>query len=201
MNKNKSLIDIVRRILKGKEAEVSSPAPDEKVVDQLIERAAETIEGEGEEQKDVESENSSSSSAASDSKDNEKKKEGSEKKESCPYAMRRNIVESLREIRKFAEENDLAASMIKTLLTLLAEMALSALKGKVNGTILALLLHAVNYERDKAAAYRKGELAGRNAKIEEKYFPKEDDGLPRFRGLENETDKGSDIFSVAKEAN
>lgn len=72
-----------------------------------------------------------------------------DQQESCPYALKRNIVESLREIRKFAEENDLAASMVRALLSLLAEMAVGALKGKVSGTILESLLKIFNYERER----------------------------------------------------
>ena len=48
---------------------------------------------------------------------------------------------------------------------MLAEMAIEALRGKVSGTVLAILLNALNYEKDKEAAYRQGELDGRNAKM------------------------------------
>ncbi len=122
-------------------------------------------------------------------------------KRGCSYAMKRNIVASLQEIRRFAEEHDLASAMVKALLTMLAEMAIEALRGKVSGTVLAILLNALNYEKDKEAAYRQGELDGRNAKIVAEYFPEEDDGLPHLKGGSGREVKSPDIFSVAKEAN
>lgn len=49
-------------------------------------------------------------------------------------------------------------------------------------------------------AYRQGEIAGRNAQIEEKYFPKTDDGIPHFRGRPSRHISSADIFSMAREA-
>lgn len=49
-------------------------------------------------------------------------------------------------------------------------------------------------------AYQDGYLAGKNAKIEEKYFPKTDDGLPNFRGYNKPARPVSTIFSMAREA-
>lgn len=133
-------------------------------------------------------------------KDPEKNPAEEKVKESCPYALKRNIVESLQEIRRFAEENQLAATMMKAILTLLAEMAVNVLKGKVNGTVLAMLLNALTYERAKADAYREGELAGRNAEIIMKHFPEEGDPskLPDLKGTF--TKRGENIFSMAREA-
>ena len=123
-----------------------------------------------------------------------------EQKKGCPYAMKRNIVASLQEIRRFAEENDLAAAMVKAILNLLAEMALGALKGKVSGTVLAVLLNALNYERDKEEAYRRGEVDGRNARITTEYFAEGDDGLPHLKGVSRQRERGEDIFSMARDA-
>lgn len=58
-------------------------------------------------------------------------------------------------------------------------------------------------ERTKEAiqeAYLQGVIAGRNAQIEEKYFPKTDDGIPCFHGNACKTSSGNDIFSLAREA-
>lgn len=135
-----------------------------------------------------------------------------EKTESCPYALKRNIVESLREIRKFAEENDLAATMVRALLSLLAEMAVGALKGKVSGTILDALLKVFNYEREKEEsalriklekeeAYRQGVIAGKNAGIEIEEFPAVTEDVPNLKGntAPSSCDNGN-IFRIAGEA-
>lgn len=150
-----------------------------------------------------------------------KSKEGSPKSEdqqpkskdqSCPYALKRNIVESLREIRKFAEENDLAATMVRALLSLLAEMAVGTLKGKVSGTILDALLKVFNYEREKEEsalriklekeeAYRQGVIAGKNAGIEIEEFPAVTEDVPNLKGntAPSSCDNGN-IFRIAGEA-
>ncbi len=138
--------------------------------------------------------------------------ENDEKHESCPYALKRNIVESLREIRKFAEENDLAATMVRALLSLLAEMAVGALKGKVSGTILDALLKVFNYEREKEEsalriklekeeAYRQGVIAGKNAGIEIEEFPAVTEDVPNLKGntAPSSCDNGN-IFRIAGEA-
>lgn len=131
--------------------------------------------------------------------------------ESCPYALKRNIVESLREIRKFAEENDLAATMVRALLSLLAEMAVGALKGKVSGTILESLLKIFNYEREreesalryrleKEEAYRQGVIAGRKARIEIEEFPAVTEDVPDLKGNTTPKSCGDSIFRIASEA-
>lgn len=149
--------------------------------------------------------------------DNAKRTTDNEK--TCPYALRRNIVESLRVIREFAEKHDLAATMVRALLTLLAEMALGALKGKVSGTILEALLKIFNYERMKEEAdlrsqldkeeilrvkeesYRLGEIAGRNARISREIFPEQPAEVPDLKGtpVAGGSEK-PDIFSMARQA-
>lgn len=49
-------------------------------------------------------------------------------------------------------------------------------------------------------AYAKGYKDGRNATIEERYFPKTDDGIPVFRGKPEKRNLNPDIFSMAREA-
>lgn len=55
-------------------------------------------------------------------------------------------------------------------------------------------------EEEVEAAYQKGLIDGRNAAIEEKYFPTKDDGIPHFRGRVSRPQPFSDIFSMAREA-
>ena len=52
----------------------------------------------------------------------------------------------------------------------------------------------------KPLTYEQGLIDGRNSKIEEIYFPREDDGIPRFRGFSPKQRQTPDIFSVAREA-
>lgn len=55
-----------------------------------------------------------------------------------------------------------------------------------------------NYEKEIADAYQKGLIDGRNQKIEETYFPKNDDGVPHFHGCSNPYSPVSDIFNIAR---
>ena len=48
-------------------------------------------------------------------------------------------------------------------------------------------------------AYEKGLIDGRNAKIEELYFPNIDDGIPYFRDTVSK-ESSSNIFSMARDA-
>ena len=137
---------------------------------------------------------------SNDLKDLKDPNDNKEKKECCPYAMKRNIVASLQEIRRFAEKHDLAATMIRALLTLLAEMAIGTLKGKVSENVLEALLKIFSFERMREEAYRQGELDGRNARIIEEHFPAQDSRPPHLtRGTTSATGTTS-IFSIAKDA-
>ncbi|MDE6299199.1 MAG: hypothetical protein K2M10_06100, partial [Muribaculaceae bacterium] len=91
-------------------------------------------------------------------------------------------------------------TMIRALQMLLAEMALGALKGKVSGNVLDMLLKIFNYEQAVADAYRQGEKAGLNAGIEREFFPDGTDGLPHFRGLTTRRNDRPDIFAMAEES-
>lgn len=59
---------------------------------------------------------------------------------------------------------------------------------------------AEDFDPKLSLAYEKGLIDGRNAQIEEKYFPKTDDGIPHFRGRPSKSISAGDIFSMAREA-
>lgn len=88
--------------------------------------------------------------------------------------------------------------MLKSLLSLLAEIALGAMRGKISRQILEALLRAINYELAVDEAFKKGHTDGRKEWLEERY-PSDDDGLPHINGgiLHAE---GTSIFDVAAEA-
>ena len=123
-----------------------------------------------------------------------------EEKRGCPYATKRAIVASLQEIRRFAEEHQLASTVVKALLTLLAEIALDALKGKVSGRILEALLKALNYDRDKKTAYSEGRKEGANDKIEMVHFADKSDEVPNINGAIRPNSGAASIFDIAKAA-
>ena len=60
----------------------------------------------------------------------------------------------------------------------------------------------VNHDLEKEIekAYNRGLIDGRNARIEETFFPKKAESVPAFRGTPRNSMPSSDIFSVAREA-
>lgn len=196
----KNILEFLRSLFR-KEApelvtlpETPSAGTVERLINRTIDPSSSTgrsdIESDGREDSDASDEKNKD--ADNDNKDSDKKKE------SCPYATKRAIVESIAEIRRFAGEHKLAASVLKALLALLAEIALGALRGKISRQVLETLLHAINYELDMEEAFRKGHEDGRKKLIEERY-PSDDDGLPHINGTLLRPDTTS-IFDVAAEA-
>lgn len=180
----KGIVEILRNLFKrnGVEEDKTFEAPSRETVERLMNRVLDGADG----QKEGESPEEEASQGTR------------EKKESCPYATKRAIVNSIAEIKRFAEENKLAASVLRALLALLVEIALAALKGKVSRQVLETLLKALNYEMAMEEAYRKGHLEGREEMTEER-FPGNDDGLPHLNGtiLRGES---TSIFDVAAAA-
>lgn len=56
------------------------------------------------------------------------------------------------------------------------------------------------HESALKAAYERGVKDGRNAQIEERYFPRQDDGVPHFHGNPTKAGTTSTLFSIAREA-
>ena len=130
-----------------------------------------------------------------------------EKEGACcrlPMVIKRNIVNSIEEVRRFAEEHELAVTAVESVLGMILEVAVGCAEGKVSRQMLMWALRVLNYERDKAEARRKGELDGRNAAIEERYFRGRPEDVPYLtsgtdtpHGDEQDED---DIFEMARSA-
>ena len=188
MKEKKSILQWVREILRIKAPDLTTlpEPPSDQVVTSLVNKASDNTPVTSSEQSDSSEQNDTAP-----------------KKESCPYAVKRNIVESLREIRKFAEENNLAATMVRALLTLLAEMALGALRGKVNSSVLDSLLKIFSFEAAVADAYTRGEQAGKEAALEKEFFPASPEEVPHLRGLtpsRSDSTTIPEIFRLARES-
>ena len=130
-----------------------------------------------------------------------------EKEGACcrlPMVIKRNIVNSIEEVRRFAEEHELAVTAVESVLGMILEVAVGCAEGKVSRQMLMWALRVLNYERDKAEARRKGELDGRNAAIEERYFRGRPEDVPYLTSgtdtpLGDEQDE-DDIFEMARSA-
>lgn len=186
----KSILEMIRGLFKrnGIEEGDKVEVPAQETVERLMNRTL------GEPMQGDEKSDARQSPENGDAEDGN----GSGRKESCPYATKRAIVTSIAEIKRFAEEHKLAASVLKSLLALLVEIAIGALKGKVSRQVLEALLKALTYEMAMEEAFRKGETEGRNEMTEER-FPSLDDGLPHLNGTILRGESAS-IFDVAAAA-
>lgn len=198
----KNLLEMVKDLLgrHGHYPEEIPTPPETGIVEQLIEKASgEKLRRENGDDRKGEKDGKDGGDKGDGDDDNDKN-DGSGGKKGCPYATKRAIVESLHEIRRFAEEHDLAATVIKALLSLLAEMAIGALKGRVSGKVLETLWKAMNYEADRKEAFKAGEKHGRNARINTEYFVERNDSIPDINGALQNPSRQTSIFDIAKES-
>lgn len=155
--KKKTIFSWIKEFLSihGKGFDGTPPAPSVETVEKLIRRAV------NEKQREENGKDQENDPDVRESAENvEETPEADSRKESCPYALKRNIVSSIEEVKRFAEEHELAATVVKALLALLAELASNTLKGKVSGTLLLTLLNALNFDKAREAAYRELEEPG-----------------------------------------
>ena len=184
----KTILEYIKGLFRkgnGEELSGLSAAPTEETVKRLVGRtlgeklpAEEGHDASGSSDEDASGKGDDDASGKSDYGSDD----GDEpKRESCPYATKRAIVESIDEIRRFAEEHKLAASVLRSLLSLLGEIALGAIKGKVSRQILELLLKAINYELAIDEAFRKGHDDGLQQGHEEGLEKGREEGLEEGR--------------------
>lgn len=185
----KNLLDTVKKMLGMESGDVGASLPGSGE-EEIAESAGNLIsKATGEKLPGKEKQEAGDNNENNDNNDN--------KKNSCPYATKRAIVASLQEVRRFAEEHNLGAAMVKTLLTFLAEMALDALKGKVTGKVLEAILKAFNYESAVKDAYKEGKVAGKNSRIETELFPETEMTIPRINGTVLKKNSKTSIFDIA----
>lgn len=136
-------------------------------------------------------------------KDENPEKGDGKKQEKCcgiPMVVKHNIVESIADIRQFAEEHQLAMSAIEKLVQILLEISLGCVKGRVTREMLQWVLRILRYDTDREEAARLGEIKGRNEAIAEKFFPSGDDGIPHLSGGKPSSSADSSIFDLARKA-
>lgn len=122
-----------------------------------------------------------------------------ESKKCClPFQVRRNLANSLKQIREFAERHELAMEIIEAALRILLEIAAGMAKGKVTEAMLQCALKMLNYERDKAQAHDEGVIKGRNEAIGAKYLNDTDDGLPHLTSGPAPDSAPGSIFDLAR---
>ncbi|MCM1356417.1 MAG: hypothetical protein NC212_08440 [Staphylococcus sp.] len=95
----------------------------------------------------------------------------------------KNLPKSLKELERYASEKGVPDEKIDEAMETLATITKDFMLGKITSATIDLMLKAVNYDADVEAAAQEGEVAGRNAKIEEKLRKsKKGDGTAQISG-------------------
>lgn len=118
-------------------------------------------------------------------------------------AYKENLDESIKMLDSIQERFGYSDDEIDQAVSILVGIAQDAIMGKFSEEALGLVLKALAYDGDMSDIAENSEIAGRNAKIEEKLRrPKEmTDGTPRLDGANNApSPKSGSIFDLAKQA-
>lgn len=126
------------------------------------------------------------------------------KEKSLKEEYERNLAESLQLLEKIQTERQLGDETVDAAMELITRMANEAIVGKFTEETINMALKAVNHDADMTNARSEGEVAGRNAKIDEKLRkPKAGDGTPNLAGSNNvprQRRRAQSIFDVARGA-
>lgn len=115
-----------------------------------------------------------------------------------------NLAESLKTLEQFQQERQLGDEVIDAAMDLVMKIANEAIVGKFTAETIDMALNAVNHDADVQNARTEGQVAGRNAKIDEKLRkPTKGDGQPNLAGSNNAPTRkssGRSMFDLADEA-
>lgn len=116
-----------------------------------------------------------------------------------------NLAESMKMLEQMQEERGLSDETIDAAMELVMQIAHEAIIGKFTPETMDMAMKALNHDAEVAAARNEGELAGKNAKIDETLRkPKTGDGLPAMGGTNNGPSRNSNkklsIFDYADAA-
>lgn len=116
----------------------------------------------------------------------------------------RNFVESMGLLARMQQERGLSDEAIDAAYDFINKIANEALHGKYTAEAVEMALKAVNHDAEVENARSEGEIAGRNARIEENLRkPQQGDGVPAMGGsgvAPQRQRRASSIFDVARDA-
>lgn len=116
----------------------------------------------------------------------------------------KNFAESMTLLEKMQQERGLGDETIDAAMDLIMRITNEAILGKFTEETIDMALKAVNHDAEVSNARSEGEVAGRNAKIDEKLRkPKTGDGAPNLTGSNNAPTRKSanrSMFDLADEA-
>mgnify|MGYP002623401306 CR=1 FL=1 len=116
-----------------------------------------------------------------------------------------NFAESMKLLEQMQTERGLSDEQIDGAMDLIMKITNEAIMGKFTPETIDMALKAINHDAEVEAARAEGEVAGKNAKIDETLRkPKAGDGLPAMGGTNNGPTRrkqgGTSLFDMAREA-
>lgn len=115
-----------------------------------------------------------------------------------------NLAESMAMLDKLQQERQLNDEVVDAAMDMVMKIANEALMGKFTAETIEMALKAVTHDAEVENARTEGELAGRNAKIDERLRkPMTGDGTPMLAGSNNAPTRKRDndsLFAMAREA-
>lgn len=116
----------------------------------------------------------------------------------------KNITGSLKNLEQFQKEHGLADEQTDKVMESLTGIARDGIVGKFTTESMDMALSSINHDTDVSNARTEGEVAGRNAKIDEKLRkPQTGDGQPNLAGSNNAPTRKNinrSMFDLADEA-
>lgn len=116
-----------------------------------------------------------------------------------------NLAESMKLLEQMQTERGLSDEQIDGAMDFIMKMVNEAIMGKFTPETIDMALKAINHDAEVEAARAEGEVAGKNAKIDETLRkPKTGDGLPAMSGTNNgptrQKARNLNIFDYAEAA-
>lgn len=127
------------------------------------------------------------------------------KEKSLEAEYKKNFAASMDMLEKLQQEKGIGDETIDAAMNLVMQMANEAILGKFTEQTVLMALNAVTHDADLQNARTEGEVAGRNAKIDEQLRkPKGGDGQPNLAGSNNAPTRrrvgGQSMFDLAADA-
>ena len=115
------------------------------------------------------------------------------------HPLAKSIHASLNAIEGFRQGTSMTLEDTENSLNTLLKITGDIASGNISPEMLQLIMKGENYERDLKKAYSEGELAGRNAGIEEELSSDSSDGVPALGGSAGSVSSSSpsSIFDLA----
>lgn len=99
---------------------------------------------------------------------------------------KKNLAESMNLLEQIQQERNLSDESIDAAYDLIMRISHEAILGKFTAETVGMALNAINHDADISNARSEGEVAGRNAKIDEKLRKSQSgDGTPNLAGSNN----------------